>query len=178
MNAPWLKLLLTVALCGATNVAWAQISRSRAAGAVAAIQAQRNAEAQRQAAVEAQIAQNQAQAQFAYPWSSPYGVTTYYRPVYPYGYGGYGYGSVPYAGYGGGIYLGGAYGSPYGYVPVGSIYAGSSATSFGSPLAKQPIGRREVQTGPNRWESYPIYSEEEIAAPPPAMSRRTGPREF
>ena len=45
---------------------------------------------------------------------------------------------------------------------------------------RQPIGRREVQTGPNRWESFPIYAEDverpvaplappaiEVPAPPP-----------
>lgn len=33
----------------------------------------------------------------------------------------------------------------------------------------QPIGRREVQTGPNRWESHPVYPEDQPAR---------GPREF
>ena len=34
----------------------------------------------------------------------------------------------------------------------------------------QPIGRREVQTGPNRWESFPVYAEDVAAATDPALS--------
>lgn len=41
------------------------------------------------------------------------------------------------------------------------------APSWGPP-ARQSIGQVEVQTGPNRWESFPVYPD----------SRPTGPREF
>ncbi len=43
--------------------------------------------------------------------------------------------------------------------------------------APQPIGRREVQTGPNRWESHPIYVEP-FRQDPPLIVPRSGPREF
>ena len=36
---------------------------------------------------------------------------------------------------------------------------------------RQPIGQRQIQTGPNRWESHPVFAGE------PAV-RRDGPREF
>ncbi len=54
----------------------------------------------------------------------------------------------------------------------------------------QPIGRREIKTGPNRWESHPIYAPgfEETALERPVDVRdgparvkpptSTGPREF
>lgn len=34
--------------------------------------------------------------------------------------------------------------------------------------ARQPLGHRSLQTGPNRWEYHPIYVEDE-PAPPPAL---------
>ena len=43
---------------------------------------------------------------------------------------------------------------PYG---VGRIYG------YGFyDTVPQPIGRREVQTGPNRWESFPVYAEDVV----------------
>jgi hypothetical protein len=53
-------------------------------------------------------------------------------------------------------YYYGGYGGPgyvYGYAP---------------PLVRQPIGRTEVQTGPNRWESHPVYD-------PPLTPYRASP---
>jgi hypothetical protein len=38
------------------------------------------------------------------------------------------------------------------YVPVGPYF------SAGGLPARQPIGQRQEQTGPNRWESHPVYS--------------------
>lgn len=32
---------------------------------------------------------------------------------------------------------------------------------------RQPIGQQQIQTGPNRWESYPIYAEDAVAQPSP-----------
>jgi hypothetical protein len=47
---------------------------------------------------------------------------------------------------------------PWPYVP-GDIYG----YPLGYQAARQPIGRIEAQTGPNRWESHPVY--EPTAAP-------------
>jgi hypothetical protein len=35
---------------------------------------------------------------------------------------------------------------------------------------RQPIGQRQMQTGPNRWESFPIYEEDLAVEPPPAIA--------
>jgi len=43
---------------------------------------------------------------------------------------------------------------------------------------EQPIGQREVQTGPNRWESFPIYASD-LVPPPfpgPAVGDAPAPR--
>lgn len=52
---------------------------------------------------------------------------------------------------------------------------------FFDPIA-QPIGQRQIQTGPNRWESHPVYAAPAgplPMAPPPAADRPGGgPREF
>ena len=49
---------------------------------------------------------------------------------------------------------------PWPYVP-GDIYG-----YYFPPLVRQPIGQRQIQTGPNRWESHPVYPEDvEPAAP-------------
>jgi len=41
----------------------------------------------------------------------------------------------------------------------------------------QPIGQRHVQTGPNRWESHPVYAPEDRPAPPrePAVEAPPAP---
>jgi hypothetical protein len=66
---------------------------------------------------------------------------------------------------------------PWPYIP-GDIYGYSFP-----PFVRQSIGQRQIQTGPNRWESHPVYPDEvtpvelapadsvitpEIEAPPPA----------
>lgn len=43
---------------------------------------------------------------------------------------------------------------PWPYVP-GDIYGYSFP-----PYVRQPIGQRQTQTGPNRWESHPVYANE------------------
>jgi len=48
---------------------------------------------------------------------------------------------------------------------------------------EQPIGRREIQTGPNRWESHPVYPAPYLVPAQrmyPIIPRveSTGPREF
>lgn len=90
-----------------------------------------------------------------------------------------------------------AYGvfEPWPYVP-GDIWG-----YRWNATVRQPIGRREVQTGPNRWESHPVYADElyksrqpalippkplppaatseEPSSPPTSPPRRsTGPRQF
>jgi hypothetical protein len=42
---------------------------------------------------------------------------------------------------------------------------------------EQPIGRVEFQTGPNRWESRPVYLRP-VPAPPMTRPKSSGPREF
>jgi hypothetical protein len=59
--------------------------------------------------------------------------------------------------------------TPWPYVP-GDIWG--FADDYTVP---QSIGQRQFQTGPNRWESHPVYRD-----PPPPLRRSTGsgPREF
>ena len=56
------------------------------------------------------------------------------------------------------------------------------------PIARQPIGLRQIQTGPNLWESHPVYAGSRIIETPPFPDERpaipapvpnvSGPREF
>jgi hypothetical protein len=169
------------------------------AGIRAGQQAYQEFEGQRRAAASGQIELNQI-LRNRLPWSSPYGDTIYYAPP-GYGYGGgyssYGYGVTmhrPY-GYQPQNYLGltAAFG-PGAYLPYPSLFA----YSYVPPPIRQPIGTRQVQTGPRRWESFPVYGDEEtppVAAPrepehaepvrepePPPVPMedkpRRGPREF
>jgi hypothetical protein len=169
-------------------------------------EAYEQAEVQRRAAAGAQVELNQIM-RSRVPWPSPYGDTIYYAPP---AYNGGGY--TPY-GYSQTMHR------PYGYHP--SVYLGTTAAfgigtynaypslfaySYVSPPIRQPIGQRQVQTGPRRWESYPIYGDEpefapaasapaappvatrsvETPAPPRAVEpppapmefKRRGPREF
>lgn len=68
---------------------------------------------------------------------------------------------------------------PWPYVP-GDIWGYRWNSSV-----RQPIGRREIQTGPNRWESHPIYADEltppaavEVPVAPTKPIRPPGPRQF
>lgn len=102
-----------------------------------------------------------------------------------YGNGDYGRGLTPL--YGGG-YSRDIF-SPWPYVP-GDIYG----YQWYDPVP-QSIGQRQIQTGPNRWESHPVYADSPpVDAPPaaapapireraerrerPAEAPRPGPREF
>jgi hypothetical protein len=176
--------------------AWSQDDRVPV-GIRAGQEAYQQAEAQRRAAVGAQVELNQI-LRNRLPWMSPYGETIYYAPP---GYsvvGGY---STPYGtgltmhrgyGYSPQSYLGAtaAFG-PGSYIPYPSLFAWSDPP----PPLRQPIGQRQVQTGPRRWESFPIYADDvEAPAPPPPAPRpappievvpeepvvkpRRGPREF
>jgi hypothetical protein len=129
-------------------------------------------EAQRRAAAGAQIELNQI-LRNRLPWSSPYGDTIYYAPP---GYAGNGYSSYGYGvtmhrpfGYQPQNYLGltAAFG-PGAYIPYPSLFA----YSYVAPPIRQPIGMRQVQTGPRRWESYPVYGDEVPPAAPPAVVPR------
>jgi hypothetical protein len=143
-------------------------------GIQAGVDAYRLAEEKRQAGVSQQLFLND-QMRFwnGYPTSS--GQTIYYGNSSPYyGYGNVGYGNYGYAtpllnranldytyAYGAGPAVGG-YGpgwggplavfQPWPYVP-GNIYG---YPAYYQP-ARQPIGQQQTQTGPNRWESHPVY---------------------
>ncbi len=56
---------------------------------------------------------------------------------------------------------------PWPYLP-GDIWG----FSFDRPVP-QSVGQRQIQTGPNRWESHPIYRRSESHPPRP-----TGPRSY
>ncbi len=59
---------------------------------------------------------------------------------------------------------------PWPYVP-GDIYG-----YYFPPLVRQPIGQRQIQTGPNRWESHTVYAEDlEPAAQPVVEPGRNTP---
>lgn len=57
---------------------------------------------------------------------------------------------------------------PWPYVP-GDVYGYHFA-----PRIRQPIGQRQVQTGPHRWESHPVYPEE-LSPAPEALPAATEP---
>lgn len=73
---------------------------------------------------------------------SSYGSTTssFYAP------GGY---------YSSGGFYGATVGPMYNYPASPSVYGGYVYPT--APLVRQPIGQRQVQTGPNKWESHPVY---------------------
>lgn len=131
-------------------------------------------EGQRRAAAGAQIELNQI-LRNRLPWSSPYGDTIYYAPPgYGIGSSSFGYGLTmhrPY-GYSPQNYLAAtaAFG-PGSYIPYPSLFA----YDYPSPVIRQPIGMRQVQTGPRRWESHPVYGDEGVraTAPPVVVPRRT-----
>jgi hypothetical protein len=92
---------------------------------------------------------------------APAGVT-YSSQTYSSGIGlGYGYQSsyssfyAPGGYYGGGGFYGATVGPAYAYPASPSVY--STYVYPTAPLVRQPIGQRQVQTGPNRWESHPVY---------------------
>jgi hypothetical protein len=157
------------AMSGALAPAWGQspISDRPYDGIQAGLDAFRLAEEKRQAAVADQLYLNDTMRFYAgYPTSR--GQTIYYgylSPAAMYAYGfvapppafssldyAYAYPAVPswaaYPAWRGGP----AVFTPWPYVP-GDIY--------GYPMyyqpARQPIGQTQVQAGPNRWESHPVY---------------------
>ena len=147
-------------------------------GIQAGLDAYRLGEEKRQAGVAQQLYLNDTMRFWnGYPTST--GQTIYYGYLSPAAAAAYGY-SMPYFAYSGvgplmtranldyiyssgggpmwGGYGQGGYGplsvfTPWPYVP-GDIYG------YGAyyPPARQPIGQTQVQTGPNRWESHPVYN--------------------
>jgi hypothetical protein len=147
-------------------------------GIQAGLDAYRLGEEKRQVGMAQQLYLND-QMRFwnGYPTST--GQTIYYGYLSPAAAAAYGY-STPYYGYGGvgplmtranldyvyaygGGSQWGGYGQ-YGYSPLsvfqpwpyvpGDIYGYPAYY----PPARQPIGQTQVQTGPNRWESHPVYN--------------------
>jgi hypothetical protein len=53
---------------------------------------------------------------------------------------------------------------PWPYVP-GDIYG-----YYFPPYVRQPIGQRQIQTGPTRWESHPVYPEDLEPVAPESLS--------
>lgn len=147
-------------------------------GIQAGVDSYRLAEEQRRAKLGAQLYLNDAFGYRSFAPGGP-GVTTFYRvpaAVVTPGFGVQTYSTQTYGGpFGVGVgtyssttsfYGPGGYYSPGGYygATVGPMYAyPDSPAVYGgyiyptAPLVRQPIGRREVQTGPNRWESHPVY---------------------
>jgi hypothetical protein len=65
----------------------------------------------------------------------------------------------------------------YRYLPWNTSYSIFSAYPYPAPpRIRQPVGQREIQTGPNRWESFPIYAEDRER--PAVAPARSGPRDF
>lgn len=133
-------------------------------GIQAGVEAYQQAEANRQQAVSQQAGQNE-----------------FYR-YRPMSYDFYGNAAYYHRGYGNGIpamYYSnyGEYRSGYRYAPFATGYSIVGGYNVPPPMIRQPIGRREIQTGPNRWESFPVYAEDDFRPvhPQPASS---GPREF
>ena len=168
-------LLVGALLLAVSSPAWSQ-EDPIPPGIRAGQQAYQEFEGQRRAAAGAQIELNQI-LRNRLPWSSPYGDTIYYAPP---GYGG-GYSSLGYSSLGYGVTLH----RPYGYSPqnyLGATYAFGPGTyipypslfaySYVPPPIRQPIGMRQVQTGPRRWESHPVYADDAPPPTPPAVAPR------
>lgn len=177
------SFLLTLSIVLPWNMAARSQEDRVPAGISAGQEAWQQAEAERRAAVGAQVELNQIMRN-RLPWSSPYGETIYYAPP---GYavaGGY---STP---WGTGLTMHRAYSdSPQGYLGATAAFGPGTyipypslfAYAYPPPPLRKPIGQRQVQTGPRRWESYPIYAEDSEASPPvagpPLAPRETAPRE-
>jgi hypothetical protein len=109
------------------------------------------AEERRQAGIADQLAMNDVMRVRSYAYS-PVGGAVYYGPFIS---ADAAYAITPRA-YAGGIF------EPWPYV-AGDIWGYPYVSSV-----RQPIGQRQLQTGPNRWESFPVYQEDLVAAPAPA----------
>lgn len=106
--------------------------------------AQAYAEARRRDAINRQLGWNEL---FKARAAAAQSGATYYEPYLPYAP------NAPYAPAFDAPYWMDAYG--YGRIYGYGFY----------DAVPQPIGRRQVQTGPNRWESHPVYAEDVIKRP-------------
>lgn len=159
-------------------------------GIQAGLDAYRLGEEQRQVALSQELfLNNQMRFWNGYPVTS----TTYYGYLPPTAMAAYGYG-VPATGFGSGIasplmtQANLDYAYAYGAGPLWNGYGGYGPLSvfqpwpympgwiYGYPAyylpARQPIGQQQSQTGPNRWESHPIYDPPltSYQPPPPVAS--------
>lgn len=95
----------------------------------------------------------------------------------PYSYSGYSYQSSRRGGLFGNSYsqeqivISPSYSGSHYYqhnAPYGGVYRQGYIAGYvrdpSIPYVRQPIGQRQVQTGPNRWESHPVYADD-----PPAL---------
>ncbi len=144
--------LASILLC-ASAAAQQHFSQRPYDGIQAGVDAFRLAEEKRQAAVADQLSLND-QTRFwnGYPTS---GATIYYGYMSPAAAVAHGYAPPGFAGWGG--FGPGAYGGPAGFEP----WPYAAGRNWGYPYAyqpaRQPIGQQQMQTGPNRWESHPVY---------------------
>jgi hypothetical protein len=161
----YIILAVLVANC-ASRAAHAQTARPYD-GIDAGIDAYNRAEEQRRFTVSQQRALNEDLRARSY---LPPGPVMYYGPSIGYGY------SSGYSNYG---YAGSSYGYtrrwPLGYrryeervvarpiVPTvvwPNRYYGINSYTYPFKLpVRQPVGQQQIQTGPNRWESHPVYAE-------------------
>jgi hypothetical protein len=112
-------------------------------GIQAGLEAFRLAEEQRQGAVLQQLSMND-QLRFGNGYAPNFGNSIYYGYMSPQALALYGFWGPPDTGWTGfqpGPFLGG------GLWGAGARYQ----------AARQPIGQAQIQTGPNRWESHPVY---------------------
>lgn len=144
-------------------------ARQQYSGIDAGLEAYRAAEERRQAQIRQQLQTNDS-LRFWGGVPTSRGDVLYYRytsPIYGPGYRvTTTYSRRPSrAGYWNGLdpYWGERYQSSY-YAPVvgynSYLAPADPVGAYYSNPVRQPIGQRQVQTGPNRWESYPIYSPE------------------
>ena len=135
MLSQWLSCRALVLAGGCASFALAQdalpVNRPYD-GIQAGLDAFRLAEEKRQGGASQQLVLND-QLKFWSGIPTSRGETIYYGYASPVAFPAYGYSTPVFPGY--------IYGYPYyPYVPF-----------------RQPIGQQQVQTGPNRWESHPIY---------------------
>jgi hypothetical protein len=130
-------------------------------GIQAGLDAFRLAEEQRQAQIGGQAAINDGM-RFLNGYSSR-GGPIYYGYLPPQAIAAYGFG-FPVTGYPGGWSewpFDGGY--AYGSGPLRSGYGSPLASgrvwgyTANYPAVRQPVGQQQTQTGPNRWESHPVY---------------------